>query len=184
MPRFSPDGRWIACTQWLSRTRPYNLALVDVRTGATRIIGRVGQIEDYAWSPDSKRLAFTSISDSSWRWVVGWVDVSRGAAHVLATDDDPNVEYSECEWAPDSRRFVVNRQREDEHDDSVRAFDLWLFDVDGRPCRLTHTPRREEDFPGWIDGRHIRYESSDKDDDTGDRRRYVIELDRGPRTDK
>jgi dipeptidyl aminopeptidase/acylaminoacyl peptidase len=184
MPRFSPDGRWIACSRWLSRKRPYNLTLIDARTGASRVIERVLYVEDYAWSPDSKRLAFTSMKwDSSNHWDIGWVDVSSGAVHVLATDTDPYVEYEECEWGPDSRRFVANRQREYEHDDTVYAHDLWLFDIDGQPCRLTHTPRREEDFPGWIDGRHIRYESFDGDDETGDRRRHVIELDRAPRAD-
>lgn len=181
-PRFSPDGRWIACNRWLSRERPWVLALVDAGTGSVRMLGRVGHIEDYAWSPDSKRLAFTSVPyDSSHRWDVGWLDVTSESLHVLASDTDPYVEYYECEWAPDSRRLVVNRQREYEHDDSVYAHDLWLFDVDGRPCRLTHTPRRDEDNPGWIDDRRIRYEASEwKDDDTDGAWRHVIELGRAP----
>ncbi len=179
MPRFSPDGRWIACHRWLSRERPWMLALVDARTGLSRIVENVGHIEDYAWSPDSKRLAFTSMPyDSSWRWDIGWVDAQSESVHVLSQDQDPYVEWYELEWAADNRRFVANRRREYEHDDSVHAWDLWLFDLEGDPCRLTHTPREDELFPGWIDHRHIRYESSDWDDDeAGGRRRFVIELD-------
>ncbi len=181
-PRFSPDGRWIACNRRVSRARPWVLALVDVRTGSVRMLERVGHIEDYAWSPDSKRLAFTSMPyDSNYRWDIGWIDVAGVSPHVLASDTDRYVEYYDCEWSPDSRRFVVSRHREYEHDDSVYAHDLWLFDVDGRPCRLTHTPDLEESFPGWIDDHDIRYEGSDwKDEDSGEPSRYVIELGRTP----
>lgn len=177
MPRFSPDGRWIACIRWLSYQRPYNLALLDIRTGSSIALENLGYIGGYAWSPDSKRLAFTSMPrDSIHRWDIGWIDAADKSVHVLASDFDYYVEYNDCEWAPDNRRFVVNRQRENEHDDSVYARDLWLFDVEGRPCRLTHTPRRDEDFPGWIDNRHIRYESGWSDDESAGRLRYVIEL--------
>lgn len=172
-PRFSPDGRWIACNRWISRARPWMLALVDVGTGSLRVLERVGHIQDYAWSPDSKRLAFTSTPyDSNYRWDIGWIDVASDSLHVLATDTDRHVEYYDCEWAPDSRRIVVNRQREYEHDDSVYAHDLWLLDLDGRPCRLTHTPGRGENSLGWIDDRHISYEGSES--------RHVIELGPAP----
>jgi hypothetical protein len=93
----------------------------------------------------------------------------RRLAVLSASDPDIYVEYYDCEWAPDSRRFLVNRHREYEHDDSVDASDLWLFDIAGRPCRLTHTPREEDNAAGWIDDRRIRFEA-------GWPGRYVIEL--------
>lgn len=174
-PRFSPDGRWIACSRWVSRARPWNLALVDAKTGAIRMLERVGRIEDFAWSPDSKRLAFTSMAhDSSPGWGIGWFDVINDSMIVLASDTDPYVDYFDCEWSPDGRRFVAARRRESEHDDSVFACDLWLFDVNGNVCRLTSTPRRDEIFPGWIDNRRIRYEESEW---TGEEwMRRVVEL--------
>ncbi len=178
-PRFSPDGRWIACSRWVSRERPYTLARVDLQTGVTQLIEGIGQIEDFAWSPDSKRLAFTSMRyDLSSRCQIGWVDMASDSVRLLATDSDPYVEYHECEWAPDSRRFVVNRDREYEHDDRIKACDLWLLDVDGKPCRLTHTPRVDKSLPGWIDRRRVRYEAMDSD--TGEGSRYVIELSPAP----
>ncbi len=177
-PRFSPNGRWIACNHWESSERPWNLTVVDVRSGNSRIIEHVGQIEDYAWSPDSKQLAFTSIAhDSSWRFNIGWIEAGSGSVHILASDDESNVEWMGLEWAPDDRRLLATRHREYEHDDSIYASDLWLFDLKARPCRLTHTPREDEDSAGWIDGRRIRYQSSgSRDDPSSDPRRYVIEL--------
>ena len=170
-PRFSPNGRWIACRHWESRQRPYVLAIVDVLTGSKRLIEAIGQIEDYAWSPDSRRLAYSSYSN------IGWVDVATGSAHVLDNDPGPYAEWTDLEWAPNSRRFLGRRHMESEHDESVYATDLWLFEPGGKPCRLTQTPKVDEDSPGWIDDLRIRYESSeDIDDPVLQGHRYVIEL--------
>jgi len=172
MPRFSPDGRWIACDRWRSHEHPYVLGIADARTGTVHDFERVGQIEEYAWSPDSRRLAYASYSN------IGWIDVASGTVHVLANDPAPHgADWSDLEWAPDSRRFLGRRHLEYEHDDNVYATDLWLFDVKGQTCRLTNTPKVDEDSPGWIDDRHIRYESSeDSDDPVLQGRRYVVEL--------
>ena len=143
----------------------------------------MGSIEDYAWSPDLKRLAFTSAPyDSGWHFVIGWIGVASGVVRVLATDSDPYVEWYELEWAPDGRRFVSTRHREYEHDDNVYASDLWLFDLRASPCRLTHTPGQEEDYPGWIDDARIRFESSGLPNvEARGGPRYVIELGDGRR---
>ena len=170
-PRFSPNGRWIACIRW-SRERPYMLAIVEVRTGKVRTIDNTRQIEDYAWSPNSQRLAFTSGQD------IGWIDIASGKVQVLATDHaEHGADWDGLEWAPDGRRFLGRRHLEYEHDDSVYATDLWLFEVGGKPRRLTHTPKVDEDAPGWLDDRRIRYEVSESsDDEVLQSHRYVIEL--------
>ncbi|NHC46112.1 PD40 domain-containing protein [Motilibacter aurantiacus] len=61
--QFSPDGRYLALDLGVSRPEarhlPHDLVVVDLRTGVSRTVlqGRSGQ---YAWSPDSRRLAVTS----------------------------------------------------------------------------------------------------------------------------
>ena len=81
----------------------------------------------------------------------------RGHGAVAGIDEDPYVEYGQFAWAPESRRFVVDRHAEYEHDDSVYSSDLWLYDLEGPRCRLTTTPRNDEDGVGWIDERSIRF---------------------------
>jgi hypothetical protein len=90
------------------------------------------------------------------RWEVGWVDIPEGTVHVVGIDDGP-AEYGKFAWAPDGQRFVVDRRVEDEHDDSVYSSDLWLYDLEGRRCRLTTTPRTDEEDVGWIDDRSIGF---------------------------
>jgi WD40-like Beta Propeller Repeat len=177
LPRFSPDGRWIALSHWVSQERPYVLGLVDVASGRVRLVEGIGQIENYAWSTDARRLAYVSSPyRATWATDVGWIDVATLTPHALATDSVSYVEYGDCEWAPDGERFLATRHREYEHDESLYAEDLWLFDVHAGACRLTRTPRANEDMPGWIDDRHIRYQddASSKGGEAG--ARHVIEL--------
>ena len=77
--------------------------------------------------------------------------------HVVGIDEDRYVEYGKFAWAADGQRFIVDRHAEYEHDESVYSSDLWLYDLEGRRCRLTTTPRIEEYDAGWIDDRSIRF---------------------------
>ncbi len=157
MPRWSPDGKWIAFNGWQSRERPYRLRLVDPVSGIVRQIDAIDQIEDYAWSPNATKLAFTAMRTLPFRWEIGWVEVADGSVHVAGSDEDVYVEYGQLAWAPDGRRFVVDRHAENEHDDSVYSSDLWLYDLGGHRCRLTTTPREEEEDAGWIDDHAVRF---------------------------
>jgi Tol biopolymer transport system component len=156
MPRWSPDGKWIAFNGWQSRERPWTLRIVDPVTGDVRQIDAIDHIEDYEWSPDGKKLGFTAMRTQPFRWEIGWVDVPEGTAHIAGIDEGPG-EYGQFAWAPDGLEFVVNRYVEDEHDDSVRSSDFWLYDLKGHRCRLTNTPKIDEEGVGWIDDRSIRF---------------------------
>ena len=155
MPRWSPDGKWIAFNGWQSRERPYVLRIVDPVTGSVRQIDAIDHIEDYAWSPDATKLGFAAMRTQHFRWEIGWVDIPEGTVHLAGIDQGP-AEYGHFAWAPDGLRFVVNRY-EYEHDDSLHSSDLWLYDLGGRRCRLTTTPRTDEEDAGWIDDRSIRF---------------------------
>jgi Tol biopolymer transport system component len=157
VPVWSPDGRWIAFRGWKSRDQWHVLMLVDPTTGIARSIQGIGQIEDYAWSPDASMLAFTALLETRFQWQVGWIDIPKGTAHIIGTDEGVYTEFGGLAWAPDGRRFIVNSSAENEHDESGSASDLWLYDVRGGRCRLTATPREEELDVGWIDNRSIRF---------------------------
>ncbi|HET7252020.1 MAG TPA: hypothetical protein VFI79_19415 [Gemmatimonadales bacterium] len=153
-PRWSPDGRWLAVSKW-SRELPYQLALVEVRSGRVILIPRVPSLELCAWSPDSRKLAFVGrASPSGDRLAAGWLSVPDTLVHMVAPDLNWAFECIEIAWSADSRRFVALMHRENE-DDDVRVTDLWLFGLMPGACRLTATPAIEESNVSWLDERHV-----------------------------
>jgi len=164
-PRWSPDGRWLAVSHW-SRGLPYQLALVEVRTGKVIPIRYVEHLDDFAWSPDSRKLAFVARRYSSGEApCVGWLSVPDTSVHVIAQDLNYAFECMELAWSGDSRRFVALMHREYEHDD-VRVTDLWLFGLKPGACRLTATSGVEESNVGWLDDRHVFFRTESSDDDS------------------
>ena len=164
LPRWSPDGRWLAVSHW-SRGLPYQLALVEVGTGKVIPIPHIEYFDHCAWSPDSRKLAFVARSypsgDSS---SVGWVSVPDTSVHVVARGLNWAFECMEMAWSADSRRFVALMHREYEHDD-VRVTDLWLFGLTPGVYRLTVTPRVEESNVSWLDDRHVIFRTESLNDD-------------------
>lgn len=103
----SPDGRWIAHTDYDRR-----IWLVDLRSGATRQIATSsGQIASpdpaMAWSPDSQWLAFSAVGDlrMSGLWLY---DVETGGVRHLTSD---RYEDWRPAWSPDGSwlYFLSNR---------------------------------------------------------------------------
>ena len=63
MPRWSPDGRWLAfvSTRGDGPKTPANLYVIAAEGGeARRLTDRKESVESIAWSPDSTRIAFAS----------------------------------------------------------------------------------------------------------------------------
>jgi len=164
LPRWSPDGRWLAVSHW-SRGLPYQLALVEVGTGKVIPIPHVEHLDHCAWSPDSRKLAFVARSyPSGHASSVGWLSVPDTLVRVIAVDFNFAFECMELAWSLDSRRFVALMHREYEHDD-VRVTDLWLFGLKPGACRLTATPRVEEGSVGWLDDRRVIFRPEHWNDD-------------------
>lgn len=64
IPKWSPDGRKIAFTGYLENglsdyqeNEPYGLWVFDIETRLLQLIAKEKYYEDFAWSPDSQRLA-------------------------------------------------------------------------------------------------------------------------------
>jgi hypothetical protein len=162
-PRWSPDGRWLAVSRWSSEL-PYQLALVEVHTGRVIPIRQVEYLEECAWSPDSRKLAFVGQSFPSGDHPgAGWLSVSDTSVHVVAQNLNDMFECIEIAWSADSRRFVALMHREYEHDD-VRVTDLWLFGLAPGACRLTATPAVEESNVSWLDDRQVIFQAEPSDD--------------------
>ena len=131
MPRWSPQGRYLSFLAKPSGSDRAQLMLMDRRGGDARQLTSVeGDIRDYAWSPDGKRLALAIES------------------HDPAAKHEPIV-IDALQFKNDDEGYLGR--------DRVRH--LYLFTVDGKRLeQLTHDAGFDEDLPAWSpDGRRIAF---------------------------
>ena len=133
-PRVSPDGRTVAFVRSDPRDpdRPARLCLVALSGGAVRAVPRAGHggVDELAWSPDGRRIAFTAEVDPP-RFLVGPnPPVGR----------PPRARRTGSDATPLARRVL----RADWRLDGVGHLDRWshLFVVDVGPDGRAAVPRR------------------------------------------
>jgi Tol biopolymer transport system component len=154
-PRWSPDGRKVACTTFKSSARPWMLCVVDVESGR-KVEPEFGAlVSKFRWSPDSKSIAVSGILYGRPACVLVWVSVPSGQARILDTLN-VHTDY-EFSWSPDSRLLAVSRPTALNTYEEVTSAELWLLDHLGRKCRLTST-NDPETAPAWIDSSRLSFE--------------------------
>lgn len=133
LPRWSPDGTWIACMVWKSPDCNSALRLIGVQTGDSLAPGVPCRVESYRWSPDGRSLAVATLLPHSDKSALYWVQIPSGRARLLDTLTVFS-EYLDLTWSPDSRALVATRVTATEIEGEVTASDLWLFDSSGARC--------------------------------------------------
>jgi len=126
-PVWSPDGESLAyasnCTA--EHTRQPQIFIWSKKTGESRQLTHLtGTIDDIAWSPDGKQIAFLFVEDATrsagaldamkpWNGVIGedGVEVQRVAIANVSTTDlrqvtPKNLHIYEFSWAPDSKQIT------------------------------------------------------------------------------
>jgi dipeptidyl aminopeptidase/acylaminoacyl peptidase len=90
-PRWSPDGLTIAAQRSGADSIGSRLALLDVATGATTLVGPQGGIMDtYAWSPDGKQIIYSGEDKQTYHGDIWLYDVESGERTELLKDLDWN----------------------------------------------------------------------------------------------
>jgi Tol biopolymer transport system component len=155
-PKWSPDGTRIACEIWKSLQRPWNLCVVDVKTGKA-LEPEIGCLVDtYRWSPDGRSIAVGGTLYGKPVNVLCLVRLAAGTSQMLDTLP-VFAAYEDLTWSPNSRALVVTRASAVNAEEETTAADLWLFDGEGRRCALTETPDLIEESPQWLDNASILY---------------------------
>lgn len=117
-------------------------------SGITPISNSAGDERDPCWSPDGKRIVFTSERDGNSEIYLMNAD---GTEQIRLTDTPENEHHPD--WSPDGKRIVFSRTMPD------KASDLFIIDLAGEEItRLTDTFKRTENYPDWSpDGSQIVY---------------------------
>ena len=130
-PKWSPDGGYLAFLSKPAGSDKAQIMLLDRRGGnAAQLTKVTGDIGDYAWAPDGKRLVFTMTDTDS------------------GTPPKPIV-IDTMHFKQDADGYIGAEQRQH----------LYLFDVEARRAEaLTADSRYNEDLPTWsADGSQIAF---------------------------
>jgi dipeptidyl aminopeptidase/acylaminoacyl peptidase len=145
-PKWSPDGRYLAFIAKPAGAEEGQIMLLDRRGGAARQLTSVsGEIGEYAWAPDGKRLAFTMTQGTMKQGTMKQGTITQGDA----------------EKAP--KPIVIDALHFKDDTDGYlgagHARHLYLFDIESKQSeQLTTDAAFNEDLPAWSpDGRQIAF---------------------------
>lgn len=187
-PGWSPDGKYLSFLSSRTALTHAQVWVMDRRGGeARKLTDLKGEIEEYYWSPDSKKILFVlqdlvrhdSLKDKTTTpYVIDQVHFKQDVEgykrpvfnHLYLYDIESKKldtlttgKYNDgqAQWSPDGTQivFVSNRTPEPDRNDNT---DLWLIDAKKKstPKKLT-TWTGSDDSPQWSpDGKSIAYTRS------------------------
>lgn len=165
-PSWSPDGAQIVFISPCSARAEFNddiykdasLYVMNADgSGITTLTGVPVAGFDPAWSPDGKRIAFTSLRDG--RKDIYLLTLETGAVTRLTTAAGDIQENSHPAWSPDGNRIVYMVRR-------FNAYQVWVMSDAGQDnVQIARSGQRIADFlPAWMaDGETILFSQKDVD---------------------
>ena len=176
-PSWSPDGKHIAFTangrpgDWGARGGDLEIYVMDANGANPRkLTENHRQDTDPAWSPDGKRIAYTSTIDRNQEVYV--MDVDGGSQLRLTNSGDVHIHNWKPSWSPDGERIAFTSNRDGNQE-------IYVMDADGgNQRRLTNSDDAHIHNwkPSWSpDGRRIAF-ASNRD---GNLKIYVMNTDGG-----
>jgi dipeptidyl aminopeptidase/acylaminoacyl peptidase len=142
-PTWSPDGRWLAVARANHTAMGARLALIEVATGETRLIGpERGVVDLWAWSPAGDRLLLAGEPTPTWQTDFYLYDLGTGGLRRL-TEDLPCLPAGAYPGPLPSPLVWLDEQRVLFHALHAGRSQLSILDcADGRVERIQDWPAR------------------------------------------
>ena len=168
-PSWSPDGKRIAFVSKAFESdrdgevhfrdgRPTSeIYVMDVDGGNPQNLTlNPGRDFSPAWSPDGKRIAFSSNREGRFNYEIYVMGADGGNPQRLTNDPHADIQPS---WSPDGRRIVFSARRAGHFETKFSITnEIYVMEADGRnQRRLTKNPH-DDLSPSWSpDGKRIAF---------------------------
>jgi len=141
-PAWSPDGEKIAFTKYVITDDPrrfhvdiYTMNAADGSQQSNLTQTLQAQATGPDWSPDGKKIAFSSASDI-------FLMKASGTGHTNLTNNPANDEYPT--WSPDGKRIAFSSSRAGDNEG-----DIFVMEADGKQVEQLTKTRAFESSPDW-----------------------------------
>jgi eukaryotic-like serine/threonine-protein kinase len=164
-PSWAPDGaRLVFVSPCLHRVDSPRESYTDTSlytinadgTGLKQLMNIPGADLEPAWSPDGKRIAFTSIRDGNKQ--IYLLDVDSQSV-IRLTKPDVNIENSQPAWSPDGKKIAYLAKR-------LGTYQVWVMSDTGQEnAQLVRSGQSLWDYaPAWsADGKGIVFNQRPRD---------------------
>jgi Tol biopolymer transport system component len=147
----SPDGKRVSFLKFDTKKGAVDIWIADLERGVrTRITSGLANSRDAAWSPDGKRIAFSS--DRAGMYDIYTHDIDSDApARVVWRSEEDKLQPS---WTADGTSLIVSK------DSATTAGDLHIVPLNGGPPRPLSANEFLDETPAVSpDGRWIAFTS-------------------------
>lgn len=154
-PRWSPDGHYIACTEWKSLQRFRDLTIVEVPSGRVLEGPVAAGADTKKWSPDASTIAVSGIRYGVGHAVLYTLRVPDLSVQMIDTTAVVASYYHS--WSPDSQWLVYTRPTAiDQTAGDTIAADVWIVSAaSGEQSCVLASSEWIETEPLWITNRSV-----------------------------
>ena len=164
-PSWSPDGKRIVFMSMSDKkvkdfVLTYEIYVMDADGGNQLNLTNNPHVDrDPSWSPDGKRIVFSSDREGHFRGAVG----ISSEIYVMDTDGQNEQRLTNNRrndwtpsWSPDGKRIAFSSDRKGD----LQNFEIYVMDADGQNEQKLTNNRGYDEFPSWSpDGKKILFHS-------------------------